>query len=75
MTLCDREASSEERGTETNSFNGVFGARLGLAFFLRRPLQELKFAARSKAQTPCLAPEGSPLDRPHAVESRCGAVV
>jgi hypothetical protein len=36
---------------------------------------ESQFAGHSKAQAHCLALEGSLLDRPYAVESRCGAVV
>lgn len=33
MTLCDREASLEEQGAESNRFNAVFGARSALAVF------------------------------------------
>ena len=40
MTLCDREASLEEQGTESNRFNAVFDARLGACRFLRRSLQK-----------------------------------
>jgi hypothetical protein len=41
----DREGSSEERGTETNSFNDVFGARLGARVLLRCSFQQLGLRA------------------------------
>jgi len=41
MIRVDQEVSLEERGTEPNSFNAVFGARLGACRFLRRSLQKL----------------------------------
>jgi hypothetical protein len=44
MTL-DREVSLEERGTEANRFNAVFGARPGACLFLRRSLQQRSLQA------------------------------
>jgi hypothetical protein len=62
----ERQASPEERGTERNSFNIVFGARPGARPFFHRFALETQFAGRSKAQAYCLALEDSPFDRSHA---------
>ena len=65
-TCVDREVRSEERGTETNSFNAVFGAWFGARVLSQAFAPQTQFAGRPKAQAHCLALEGSPLDRPHA---------
>ncbi len=65
MTLCDREASLEEQGVESNRFNAVFGAPLGACRFLRRSLQKFSLQTAPAHRPICLALEGSPLDRYH----------
>ena len=41
----DRGAGLEERGTETNSFNAVFGVRLGTRIVLGGSFHELSLRA------------------------------
>jgi hypothetical protein len=56
-----REASLEQRGTDTQCFYAclVLGSRLA---FFRVFAPSLQFAGRSNAKTYCLAAEESPLD-------------
>jgi hypothetical protein len=44
MTLCRSEVRSEERGTKTNSFNAVFGARIVVRIFSQAFAPETHFA-------------------------------
>jgi hypothetical protein len=58
----DREVSLEERGTETNSFNGVLGAWFGARVFPQAFVTATEFAGCSNAQAHCLALESWLLD-------------
>jgi|GEM_PF-1550535 hypothetical protein len=49
-------------GTETNSFNGVFGAWLVTGIFPRRSLYKLSLQAAPRHRPIAFAPEGSPFD-------------
>jgi hypothetical protein len=50
-------------GTETNSFNAVFGAWLGARIFPRHSLHKLSLQAAQRHRPIAFALEGLPLDR------------
>jgi len=67
MALCvDREASSEERGTETNSLNALFGARFSVRVYSQAFAPATQFAGCSKTPAYRLALEPSPFDHSYA---------
>jgi hypothetical protein len=59
----DRGASLRSEGTETNSFNIVFGVWLATRNFLGRSLHKPSLRAAPRHRPIAFAPEGSPLDR------------
>ena len=66
MTLCRSRGEIGGARHRDEQFQAVFGARIVARVFSQAFAPETQFAGRAKAQTHCLALEGSPLDRPHA---------
>ena len=64
MAVCRSRGEPGGERHIANSFNALFGARLGARPFYHGFAPKLQFAGRSKPEAHCLALQGSPLDRP-----------